>query len=55
MECESRYYFYFKYSLIAFNNSTRLARKETASNQIAAKALLFFEAHIETDSFKMAE
>lgn len=29
--------------------------KKLQATQIAAKALLFFEAHVETDSFKMAE
>lgn len=41
-------------SLILVTAQDKLEKKPQVT-QIATKALLFFEAHIETDSFKMAE
>lgn len=41
-------------SLILVTAQDKLEKKPQVT-QIATKALLFFEAHIETDSLKMAE
>lgn len=41
MECESRYYFYFKYSLAALNGK-RLPRKEIASHTNCSKSIIIF-------------